>query len=144
MALEKHFTVALIVLACLGALTGFAFGQPQTLPEINPDDIGSIVGGAFDAFRDGSTAWGVGLVFMALTWVFRVFVKTRLPKGIWIWIAVGLATATSIATGLASGSGIWNAIGAGVTAGLAAGGGWAALGKYIPGAKKATVPKEER
>lgn len=106
-----------------------AFAAP--LPAVDPSNPGDIVSVLIQAFSHAQWAWAVGLVFMLATWVIDKFLKSKIPAGVMIWVAVGLATGTSIALGIASGAPVVEAIGKGITAGLAAGGGWSALGKYI-------------
>jgi hypothetical protein len=108
-----------------------ADSKPAKLPVVNPEDPVSQINFIIQAFKSGQWAWGIGLILMLLTLIFNKLVKTRIPKKVMPWIAIGLGVASNIAMSFATGLKWYQALSNGFTMGLAAVGGWEAIGKLF-------------
>lgn len=105
---------------------------PAPLPVVDPDNPSQIFGFIIEAFKTGKWAWGIGLVFMLLTWILsRKILKDKVPKRVLPWLAISLSMGASIAVSFASGMVWYTALSNGLTIGLAAIGGWEALTKLF-------------
>lgn len=109
---------------------------PASAPQVDPDDVGSIIKALIESAKSGKWALLVGFIMMLLTWLVNKVLKSKIPSNVLPWLAIGLSTVTSVAFALSTGTGWMNAIVVGIQTGLMAAGTWSALGKYIPGIAK--------
>lgn len=111
-----------------------------TIPQVDPDDIGSLIKAIIESAKTGKWALLVGFIMMLLTWLVNKVLKSKIPTKVLPWLAIGLSTVTAVAFALSTGVGWINAIVVGVQTGLMAAGSWSAIGKYLPGIAKKPEP----
>lgn len=101
--------------------------SPSSLPAVDPNNPGEILGFIYEAFRTGKVAWAIGLILTLLTWLFNALLKYRIPDKFVPWIAIALGVALNVAMSFAAGVPWHTALSNGLSMGLAAVGGWEAL-----------------
>jgi hypothetical protein len=115
--------------------------KKNPLPNIDANDPGTMLKFIVEAFKTGKWAWAVGLILMLIAWLVNTLLKSRIPKKVMPWVAIGLGVSSAVAMSFASGAVWYNAIGSGLSFGLIAIGGWEAIGKLF---KKKAPPAEPK